>query len=1477
MNRIIDNTFRGIKRNMYICCDIKKIFDFDYKKMRKIIYILIYVFVSYSFLFEGFQSVYANQNDEMVTVTLYSNYPVDCGMEDTTQTTSGYYEVSLSMNSNGLTCDGYTFLGWNEDKDDAEFNVQYNSYDIISFNKTTNLYACWRKNITITYDAGEGKFANGSTVIDVKTYANKYNYTSIIAPVKDDAVFIGWFVPGTSVEGDSSTYISNSSACSFRSENSVVLTAKYSSEYYVITLDANGGTFGTSTSTGQQVGTKVYRIQKKKSFYDSYGSGPSNPYWLPSDEKGFIGWVKKGDNEGDIIYSTGSNSISSTVFSENTEYVAVWGDYHTVTFDAADGYFKSGSSKIKTKIKKVIDGKKLYTSDVPAAFNDDEKMIFKGWKKAGETGGKVYKKDELSNIKVLEDTIYEAVWLDSSNENEMEGYVKISFDAGEGFINNIYGSETNSESASYIVEKGLSVYDSYEIYVSAIRTGYSLKGWKLEGDTSGKLYNYFEASKLTCESNVTFVAQWVASHTITFDLGENHYSEFGDSRYITTTVGENECVYSPLSGTNDGYIKCENDFIVGWKCDVDNKVYSGTCLTNSQGDNYIPYENTTFTAVWEEGCKVTFYSPEGCLEGFENTKKVVLYSPKGYPLNPFGSINFYVPRVKNREGYSFKGWKEEGATNNIIYLENYSGGTNSDAYIYKDLNNFSPNGDVTFVIEWDTAYNVYFSSEEGYIKGVDEKKILSLQIGNNKTISSNYPTCFGRANAVFKGWRLEGDETGTLYVNKTSGLNAGEASIQNYVVTKEVTFIAVWNIGHTVTFYSEEGYISGTKTNKEYKLIVEDGKTFTLSSYYYPQNRPGYVFAGWKIEGDTSADIYEKQYSETEGISKNLSNIEITSNLKFYAVWDEAVTVTYNSEAGYISGYAGRKQLSYVVRKGSKIGSKYYSGYGRADYTFIGWKIDGGDGTLYVQSEKDAINGAKYIRDYIPTEDVTFNLVWTSYKTVTIRSEEGYVNGSAYQKTANFQKEVNEKLSSIPTEAKASGRPNYSVKGYRIQGDETGTLYVENINEYTGQDKVKSIYDYVVENDVTFLVQWMTGYEVKFESTDGFLNGKKSDTEMMVSVSSESGGKIKTFPSPSREDYLFKGFVIKDTESGSQGSETDSKTVYVLNSNEAVGGKVYLGDYEVTKSVTFKALWEKDFAKLLKAAKDNAKAQLDEYAESKKLADATEAETKTYNEAVSTGKKIIDTAAVEDEIDSKLAEAKGKIDDVIVSIKVARQKAEDEKNNQEKNNEAEKTTTAPGSSNNNTQPKTTQSTKKPKPVVKKKQTIKAKSKKLYYSDKAVSLGVKTNGNGKLTFKSSNPKVIKIAKNGKVKTVGLGKATITIKAAGTSKFKPATKKITVTVVCAKQVIKSKIQWGNRVKLSWVKDKTVDGYEVQFSIDKKFDEKKTIHNFFKKNVNSTLIKPNGNYTRTYYVRVRSYRIVKGKKVFNDWSKTCTVNLN
>ena len=106
--------------------------------------------------------------------------------------------------------------------------------------------------------------------------------------------------------------------------------------------------------------------------------------------------------------------------------------------------------------------------------------------------------------------------------------------------------------------------------------------------------------------------------------------------------------------------------------------------------------------------------------------------------------------------------------------------------------------------------------------------------------------------------------------------------------------------------------------------------------------------------------------------------------------------------------------------------------------------------------------------------------------------------------------------------------------------------------------------------------------------------------------------------------------------------------------------------------------------------------------------------------------------------------------------------------------------------------------------------------------------------------------------------------------------PGTNPMTSPILYSKpaQVAVNKPQAKEKaVVVTWKKVKNVSGYEVQLATDKKFKKNKKKINIKKQNASKKTVKKLKK-NKKYYVRVRSYKIVNGKKVYGKWSKVKSV---
>ena len=153
------------------------------------------------------------------------------------------------------------------------------------------------------------------------------------------------------------------------------------------------------------------------------------------------------------------------------------------------------------------------------------------------------------------------------------------------------------------------------------------------------------------------------------------------------------------------------------------------------------------------------------------------------------------------------------------------------------------------------------------------------------------------------------------------------------------------------------------------------------------------------------------------------------------------------------------------------------------------------------------------------------------------------------------------------------------------------------------------------------------------------------------------------------------------------------------------------------------------------------------------------------------------------------------------------------------------------------------------------------------TSKAFKLNAKTNGNGKLTYTTSNKAVETVDAAGKRNGQSKGQgAKITVRAVGTTDYKAASKTVTVTVAPKKQSISLINKIKKQLTIKWKKNTKASGYQVVYSTNKKFTGKKTV----RKAKTTTSYKIKGlKKGKKYYVKVRSYKTVNGKRIYGVYS--------
>ena len=456
-----------------------------------------------------------------------------------------------------------------------------------------------------------------------------------------------------------------------------------------------------------------------------------------------------------------------------------------------------------------------------------------------------------------------------------------------------------------------------------VRTGYIFLGWTGEGITEPQKTMEIPQGST---GDRTYTANWqVIEYTIiTLLEGGNA----GSSEVYFYTVEQTVTLPTP---TRTGYT------FLGW---------TGEGITTPQPNVTIP-KGSTGDKTYIENWELTEYNITMDLNGGSGQEKVV------YTMT---DEDFELP-TPTRNGYEFVGWTGEdittpqtsviipkGSTGNKAYTANWqvieytitldtNGGpvVSPIKYTVEDLFTlpyilrpgyefagwtldgsgmlpFTPliiypgtTGDLHYKAEWRLAeYTITMDLDGG---SGQEKVVYTI---TDEDFELPTPT---RNGYEFVGWTGEGITTPQTSVKIPKGSTGNKAYTANWKV-----------IRYTITLVTNGGAVIAS-----IRYTVEDSVTLPI-----PPDRPGYEFSGWVLDGSG-------QFPSTPMIIPKGS----TGDRIYKAEWRVATyTITYVSHG---------KAYNWVQYT---INNQVYFGLPEEDpsyylpgYTFVGWKIDGVEGT----------------------------------------------------------------------------------------------------------------------------------------------------------------------------------------------------------------------------------------------------------------------------------------------------------------------------------------------------------------------------------------------------------------------------------------------------------------------------------------------------------------------------------------------------
>ena len=458
---------------------------------------------------------------------------------------------------------GYTFLGWYPNDPNASEPLYLPGGSYRGMENVT-LHAVWKINRTLTFNANGGSGGPGTLSVPSGTTIT----IPSTEPTRVGWSFIGWAdneddeIPRC-MPGDQYTV----------SEGDKIFYALWSNNAWTITYNANGGTFGSTTTITQSV-------TKEQS--------ATVPNTVPErDGYEFLGWSIN-QNASTGTYDPGE-TIPAANITDNIELFAIWEEIvvqYTITFNANSG---TGAPNAIT----VNEGESVTLPDTVPTRTGTQ-YAFVGWSTtqknpstsvtAEYAPGETIPESEIANLASQNGgniTLYATYNQNSTWSWGGTQYYVVLFNQ-QGGSNGPIALRVTKNSAGTIPT------------TIPTKDGYTFLGWSTNSNATTVTYEAEES--ITPSANMTLYAVWIEEGTEMYTVefikpttGWNSYTINNLPDSITVTSGGSitipnvtpTCTYSGFGGTTRTYT------FIGWSTTVPSvPTYTTTNVTaeHSIGD-----------------------------------------------------------------------------------------------------------------------------------------------------------------------------------------------------------------------------------------------------------------------------------------------------------------------------------------------------------------------------------------------------------------------------------------------------------------------------------------------------------------------------------------------------------------------------------------------------------------------------------------------------------------------------------------------------------------------------------------------------------------------------------------------------------------------------------------------------------------------------------------------------------------------------
>lgn len=713
--------------------------------------------------------------------------------------------------------------------------------------------------------------------------------------------------------------------------------------------------------------------------------------------------------------------------------------------------------------------------------------------------------------------------------------------------------DTNTNASANVLINGQDVDKISVVYGTTVVLSFENVGYDFVGWFEGTAYTYDPESDPVSEQT-----RFSLKVTDNMDLT----AVCNSKQYTVNYTGFKEDGTTPISESVDNY-KYGDELITPSKANADSiQDFLGWKMIGSTE----LYKQATFpesgvvevVAVWSGTKTVSYYNADGDV-----------ISSKYYNSETITDLN--LMDLAEAQQYASEGYHVVG------YKHRESGVEIDEAELERIKNNFDTTAlDIQLVEE----INEYALTFKGFVEADKE------DVAYNGTYEFDQPLPTTERTG-FKGWKIEGDETGTTFV---------AANFATYPHDSDITLVADWE-SKTIVYNYNNGQASDSST----KTKAEFDKLTALAEPNSNKITAGYHAEGWLRDNVEFSDLssLQKQNYSSDTLVLTINEVINSYNLTFEGL-EEATngTFTYgqalptteragfngwkingegeiveaanfatyphNSDITLVADWSS-KEVTFEYSDGHKVSKPYTKAQFDAltmddfttDETHIsegyhaaGWKV--GENVLTAESLKE-MQGAKY-------ESTAITLVVYEEKNGYTVKYSGFKEDGTTPIDQTATLKYGDELMK-PEKASAESRAEFV--GWKIEGDQSETTYL-----------TANFAAYENGAQITLIAVWEekpeTAYTLKME---GFI-GNAADS---ITIKASDYSALSNWKPGDRSYYTFKGFNYNGTSYNNENYQALVEAIVAAGATEVtlttewaceIDGVIFDSYLEIGESIT---------------------------------------------------------------------------------------------------------------------------------------------------------------------------------------------------------------------------------------------------------------------------------------------------------------------